>query len=169
MNPQIYPGSRATPPGSVRLSIAIVTLSLFLLFVGVVFFLPFFLSPSAIQNDVYMSNLFLAPPFAAGGLVLLFVGLVLFLRSAAAQRMRGRGLWARTMLLALLGAGIVAVASFLVGGHYESFPPGSVYWPPYLNGWELAVTAVVGAAVTVAGWLWVAREPGDERVGEDHA
>lgn len=159
MNPQSDPGSRATPPRSVRLSIAMVTLSVFLMCVGVVFYLPFFLSPNAIQNDVYMSNLFLAPPFAAGGLVLLFVGSMLFLRSAEARRMRGRGLWARAMLLALAGAGVVTGASFLVGGRYESFPPGSVYWPPYLNGWLLAVTAVVGVGVTVAAWLWAARGP----------
>lgn len=136
----------------VRFGAAFAALGAFLTLAVGVFLLPFFLSPYAIQNDVYMANLFLAPLFLLAGIVGLLTGAISLYRSA---RPLGVGqVWLRALVIAVVGAGVVTIASWLVGGRFESFPPGSVIWPPYLNGWLLAVVVATGAAVAVAGWLW---------------
>lgn len=155
MNPQNGPAS------GVRFIIATLALSVFLLLTGGVLLLPFALSSNAIQNDVYMSNLFLAPLFVVASVALLLVSIWRIFRIPAERRARLP--WARALLIAVVGAGAVAGASFLVGGQYASIPAGAVYWPPYLNGWLLAVIALVGVAVAVVGWLWGAGEALGER------
>lgn len=155
MNPQNGPAS------GVRFIIATLALSVFLLLTGGVLLLPFALSSNAIQNDVYMSNLFLAPLFVVASVALLLVSVWRIFRIPAERRARLP--WARALLIAVVGAGAVAGASFLVGGQYASIPAGAVYWPPYLNGWLLAVIALVGVAVAVVGWLWGAGEALGER------
>jgi len=154
MNAEHRLPGHTNPSGGGRASVALLALGGYFVLAGGIFYLPFALSPNAIQNDVYMTNLFLAPVFVLGGVLLLLVGLALFARSPEPQR----GRWMRALPPALVGAGVTAVAAFLVGGRYESFPPGSVYWPPYLNGWLLAVTAAVAVGVAVAGWGWTPRD-----------
>ncbi|HEX8730493.1 MAG TPA: hypothetical protein VF725_00425 [Ktedonobacterales bacterium] len=143
--------ARNSAPRSARAITVLLALGGYLIFTGLALLLPFGLSSLSIQNDVYMANLFLAPLFGLVGAVVLLIGAVLFLRAPA---MRGRLLWARALLLAIIGAGVVVGATFVFGGHYESFPPGSVYWPPYLSGELFIAVVAIGAAVGVGGWLW---------------
>lgn len=143
--------ARNTMPGRARAITVLLALGGYLILTGLALLLPFGLSSFAIQNDVYMANLFLAPLFGLVGVVLLLIGAALSLRATAT---RGRWLWARALLLAIIGAGVMIGATFLLGGHYESFPPGSVYWPPYLSGELFIAVLVIGALVGVGGWLW---------------
>lgn len=162
--------STRTPDGvppRARVATAVLALGAFALVTSALFLFPFAYSPYAIQNDVYMANLFLAPPIALGGLILLVAGAIGVSRSAHASGRRW--LWRRPLVIAALGAAVVAALSPLVGGRYESYPPGAVYWPPYLNGWLLIVTALVGVAVAVAGWLWGVGVAGSRRPRARHA
>lgn len=154
-------------PPRARVATALLALGAFALVTSALFLFPFAYSPYAIQNDVYMANLFLAPPIALFGLILLAAGVIGGVRTAHTQGRRW--LWWRPLIIAALGAAVVAAVSPLVGGHYESYPPGAVYWPPYLNGWLLIATAVVGVAVTVAGWFWGVGGAGSERPRARHA
>ncbi len=154
-------------PTRARLAAVVLALGAFMLLASGEFLFPFVFSPNSIQNDVYMANLFLAPPIALLGLILLVAGVITGVRTA---HMRGqRWQWRRPLLIAVLGAAVVAVASPLVGGHYESYPPGAVNWPPYLNEWLLIFAAVVGVAVAVAGWFWGAGVAGSGRPHAGHA
>ncbi len=155
MNPQSGSTSGA------RFTTATLALSVFLLLTGGVLLLPFALSQNAIQNDVYMSNLFLAPLFVVASVTLLLIGVWRIFRISAERRARLP--WTRALLIAVVGAGAVAGASFLVGGQYASVPAGAVYWPPYLNGWLLAVIAIIAGAVAIIGWRWGASESPVER------
>jgi hypothetical protein len=63
-----------------RLAMAFVATGGFTLFgVGRIFLLPFALSPYAIQNDVYMGNLFLGYPLPALGFASTVVGLLILI------------------------------------------------------------------------------------------
>lgn len=125
---------------------------------GGVFLLPFALSPNAIQNDVYMTNLFLSPLFLVVGAASLVVG---FIWMTVSHELRRHAQWARgrALLLAVVGAALVTVASFLFGGQYESFGPSTVYWPPYLNMTMLVFAVAVAVLAGVAGWVWGAGAP----------
>jgi hypothetical protein len=115
---------------------------------ALVFLSPFVLSSNAIQNDVYMSNLFLSPP-------LLAIGGALCLGSWLIAKGLGRLLgWWEAVVLAVVGGGMLAVLYNPVGGHYSSFGPNLVNWPPYLNGPMLGVEVGLGLAVFLAGLLW---------------
>lgn len=144
--------SRQTLPMRSRLIVGFAALGGFAVLVSGELFLPFALSQYAIQNDVYMSNLFLGPVFAFIGVVGLFIGGLLSLRQSGAYRL-GR-LWLRALALAVVGAGVVAIAALLFGGHYESYPPGAVFWPPYLNEALLAFALVVALLVFLGGLVW---------------
>ncbi|MDE3228271.1 MAG: hypothetical protein KGO05_00190, partial [Chloroflexota bacterium] len=112
--------ARSSAPGRARAMVTLLALGGYLILTGLALLLPFGLSAYSIQNDVYMANLFLAPLFGLVGVILLLIGAVLSLRAPAT---RGRWLWARALLLAIAGAGVVVGATFVFGGHYESFPP----------------------------------------------
>ena len=159
-----------TPDGAstrARLAAAILALGGFALLTSGEFLFPFAFSPYAIQNDVYMANLFLTPPIALLGFILLVAGVIGGVRTAHLRGQRWQ--WLRPLAIAALGAAVVAIASPLVGGHYESFPPGLVNWPPYLNEWLLIFAAVVGVAVAVAGWFWGVGVAGSGRPRVGHA
>jgi hypothetical protein len=161
MNLPNDPTRPVAPANGTHFTTATLALSAFLLLTGGVLLLPFALSPNAIQNDVYMANLFLLPLFVIGSIVFLLVGVLRNFRVPAERRAPWP--WARALLLAVVGAAAVVGASFLVGGQYASVPAGDVYWPPYLNGWLLAVIALIGVAVAVAGWVWGTGESRGER------
>lgn len=159
-----------TPDGAstrARLTAAILALGAFMLLTSGLFLYPFAFSPYSIQNDVYMANLFLSPPIALGGLILLLIGVISALRAAHTQGRRWQ--WLRPLVIAALGTVIVALASPLIGGHYESYPPGAVNWPPYLNESLLIFAGVVGVAVAIVGWFWGVGVAGSGRPRVGHA
>jgi hypothetical protein len=126
------------------------------LLVGGIFLLPFVLSPYAIQNDVYMGNLFLGYPLVAAGCAGALVGLLVLvlvpdLRHYAWQ-------WgSRAVLLAVLGAVVVAGAEWLFGGQYSSVP-GNIWWPLYLTLPVVGVALAMGVIIVLVG-----RALGDSR------
>jgi hypothetical protein len=107
----------------------------------------FALSLYAIQNDVYMGNLFIGVP-------LLVVGGILVLASAVVARLQAREVsWTAGLVLAAVAGGLLALLYALFGGHYVSVgPPPN--WPPYLNGTMMIVIPVLDLAVFGAGWVW---------------
>jgi hypothetical protein len=122
----------------------------FILLSAVLFLSPFVLSSYANQNDVYMGNLFLSPPWFV-------LGAILFLAGALIARLqRRRAPWGQGLLLAGIGGVLLALLYLLVGGHYTSVGPPS-YWPPYLNETMTAVTLILAVAEFVVGWGWGAR------------
>ncbi|HEU0028060.1 MAG TPA: hypothetical protein VFQ25_13175 [Ktedonobacterales bacterium] len=157
MTSQSLPSGGAGRAPGLRVASALLAAGGFALLAGAVFLLPFALSPYAIQNDVYMANLFLAPLFILAGGICIVVGLVLLARSRGPRRDAGR-VGMRALLLAALGAAAVAAASFLFGGRYESMGPVAISWPPYLNLPLLAFALVVGAVVCILGWIWGASQ-----------
>jgi hypothetical protein len=161
MSAPSLPGQADGRPAGLRAATALLATGGFALLAGAVFLLPFALSAYAIQNDVYMSNLFLAPLFILAGGIAVVVGLVLLLRSHAPRRDTGRA-GMRALLLAALGAGAVAAASFLFGGRYESAGAVAISWPPYLNLPLLAFALAAGIVVGVLGWIWGASAAGRE-------
>jgi hypothetical protein len=107
----------------------------------------FALSPYAIQNDVYLGNLFIGPP-------LLVIGSLLFVASLLIARIHGRSMaWGQGLLLALAGSSLEGLLYMLVGGHYYSVGPPS-NWPPYLNESMMGITLGLGLAVFLIGWVW---------------
>lgn len=119
----------------------------FIVLSAVIFLSPFVLSPYAIQNDVYMANLFIGPPVLVVGGVLVLIGLLVahFQRRATA--------WGPALLLIVVAGGLLAVLYALAGGHYVSYgPPTS--WPRYLNEPAMGLTVALSLAVFVAGWIW---------------
>lgn len=147
--------------GSGRAGAALVALGAYAALISIVFLSPFALSPYAIQNDVYMGNLFLSAPFALAGVVCLAVGALLVLRAPGKRRMGW--LWARSLLVAVVGATLVSIVYALFGGHYQSFGPTPINWPPYLNGALMNAALVVGLLVVLGGIFWGARD--SERPG----
>ncbi|HEX8997822.1 MAG TPA: hypothetical protein VF812_17470 [Ktedonobacterales bacterium] len=143
--------SHARREAGARFGAALLSLGIFAVLAGGLFLLPFVVTSYAIQNDVYMTNLFLSPVFVAVGVVCALIGMVVMRVSSRAGSLPRLAL--RPLALAVVGLGVVAVASALFGGRYESFPAGSVYWPPYLNAPLLVVALIVGMGALIAGWL----------------
>ncbi len=143
-------GTRAT--AGARVVSALLAIGAFAVLAGGILLLPFALTPDAIQNDVYMGNLFLAPVFLVVGAGSFVGGLPGLVRSPGLQGQRG-GLLTRALLLAVLGGVGVALATFLVGGRYTSVGPNP-NWPPYLNTPLLAVAIVIGILVCVVAAIW---------------
>lgn len=139
-----------------RIGLALLATGGFLLLAGAVFLLPFALSPYPIQNDVYMSNLFLSPAMLLLGVILTIVGFVTVILGRGS---RGAMPWVlgRAVTLAVAGGVVIAAANFLFGGQYVSYGPGSVYWPPYLTLPLLALTGVLAIAVFLAALVWGGR------------
>src|SRR5579859_5475005 len=108
-------GSTSAIPRSLSpFALALLAAGGLLVLSALVFLSPFALSPNAIQNDVYMGNLFLSPP-------LLVVGSALCVGSSLLARAQGRSLgWWQALLLAGVGGGLVALLYGSVGGHYSS-------------------------------------------------
>jgi hypothetical protein len=146
-------------PGGVRAAAALITLGVYTALVCVIYLSPFALSSSAIQNDVYMSNLFLSAPLALAGVVCMASGGIIALRARSRGSMGPRmGLVAaRALLVALVGAGVVAVAYALFGGRFHSFGPTPISWPPYLNEAVLVATLLVGLMALLVSLWWSAR------------
>lgn len=108
---------------------------------------PFVLSPYAIQNDVYMGNLFIGPPLLVIGGILCVVSLLLI------RARKWAVAWGAGVVLAVTGSGLLALLYAPFGGHYVSVgPPAS--WPPYLNEPMMVVTLALGLAVFGLGWAW---------------
>jgi hypothetical protein len=124
----------------------------FTFLVGGIFLLPFLLSPYAIQNDVYMGNLFLGYPFMAVGCVGAFVG-VLILIMVPDLRHHALRWGSRAVLLAVLGALVVAGANWLLGGQYIGMS-GNIWWPPYLTLPVVGVSLLMGVITVLAGTAW---------------
>lgn len=119
----------------------------FIVLSAMIFLSPFVLSPNAMQNDVYMSNLFLSPPWFVLGGVLVLAGLLI-------ARAQGRHVqWVPGLLLAGAGAVVLALLYVLVGGHYTSVG-AAVNWPPYLNETMLGVTLTVAMVEFIIGGAW---------------
>ena len=129
----------------------------FALLTGGLFLLPFVITTTAIQNDVYMGNYLIGPLFLVAGGICLAMGLLSLGMAHAGHR---RILLMRALLLAVAGAVAVAVANLLFGGRYYSVGPSAPDWPPYLTLEILVVAVVVGIAVCVAGWVWGAGTEG---------
>ncbi|HZC05890.1 MAG TPA: hypothetical protein VE338_09625 [Ktedonobacterales bacterium] len=156
MNPHLPAGRprdmRAALSTRLRVGSGLVALGEFALLTSAVWLSPFAFSPYAIQNDVYMANMFLAPPTALVGVVAAGVGVIFVLR--APERRRIGLVWVRALLIAAVGAGALALVYELFGGQYHSVGPEPINWPPYLNEVMLSLTPLVGLLVLLAGWWW---------------
>lgn len=119
----------------------------FMMLSAMIFFSPFVLSPYAIQNDVYMSNLFLSPPLFLLGGIFVLTGLLI-------ARLQGRGMsWGPGLLLTGVGAAFLALLYVLVGGQYSSVgPPAN--WPPYLNEPMMTIALTLGVMEFIIGGGW---------------
>lgn len=119
----------------------------FIMLSAAIFLSPLVLSQYAIQNDVYMTNLFIRPPLLLVGDILVLIGLLTayFRRRVIA--------WGQALLLIAAAGGLLVVLYTLIGGHYVSYgPPAS--WPLYLNGPIAGITVALSLAMFVAGWGW---------------
>ncbi len=146
--------ARHASTGGARAGAGLIALGEFALLVSAVFITPFVVNKYAIQNDVYMTNLFLAPPIAGLGVICAGIGTLLVLRSP--ERRRIGLIWLRALLVAAVGAGLIIPVYVLLGGHYQSFGETPMIWPPYLNGITLDLAALVGLLTLLAGWWWAA-------------
>lgn len=144
---------RISSPG-VRVGAGLIALGEFALLASVVFLAPFVVSRYAIQNDVYMTNLFLSPLIAMTGALCAGIGTFLVLRSP--ERRRIGLIWMRALLVAALGAGLITLIYELFGGHYQSFGETPLSWPPYLNAVTLGISSLAGLLALLAGWWWAA-------------
>jgi hypothetical protein len=138
----------STPPRSVSpAALALLATGGFIVLSALIFLFPFALSPNAIQNDVYMANLFIgAPLLVIGGML----SAASFLFARGQVRLQG---WRQALLLSAAGGGLLALLYVFLGGRYSSVgPPAN--WPPYLNEPMLGVTLGLGLAVFITGWIW---------------
>lgn len=145
---------RRAPSASAHAGAGLIALGEFALLVSAVFLTPFVVNQYAIQNDVYMTNLFLSPPIAGLGVICAAIGTLLVLRTS--ERRRIGLIWLRALLVAAVGAGLITLAYELVGGHYQSFGETPFIWPPYLNAVTLGLVGLAGLLALVAGWWWAA-------------
>ncbi len=91
-----------TDPDASPMVLALLASGGFILLSAVLFLSPFVLSPYAMQNDVYMGNLFLGPPW-------FLLGAILFLAGALIARLRGRRApWRQGLLLVGVGGAVSA-------------------------------------------------------------
>lgn len=171
MTTPMAPDERSGAPGTghsagLRMGFALLAAGGFLLLAGAVFLLPFALSRYAIQNDVYMSNLFLAPAMLLLGVVLAIVGFVTVILSRGSRGVMRRVL-GRAAMLAVAGGVVITIADFVFGGKFVSYGPNSVYWPPYLTLPLLALTGVLAIAIFATALVWGRRAPeAPPRTGE---
>jgi hypothetical protein len=136
-----------TDHGASPIVLALLASGGFISLSAVLFLSPFVLSPYAMQNDVYMGNLFLSPPW-------FLLGAILFLAGLLIARLQGRGApWKQGLLLAGIGGVLLALLYLLVGGHYSSVGPPST-WPPYLNETMMGVTLALAVGEFIVGWGW---------------
>ncbi len=139
------------PSTSVRIFTPLLAVGVYIILVGVVFWSPFALNSTAIQNDMYMTNLFLAPAIIALGVICLLVGWIGMQRAVNAGR--AREIWRRPVIIAALGAAVMIVGYLAFGGHYV-FASGEIQWPPYMNGASMVIALVIGILVLVAASIW---------------
>lgn len=148
-----------------RRACALLATGAFALLAGVVFMMPFALSPYANQNDVYLGNYSCAPVFFVWSVLGVVAGLLRLGRSREEYVREHRlGMIARALLLAIVGAAGVVIATFLLGGRYTSIGPDAPDWPLYLTLPLLAATLGIGIVVGTSAWFWaggpVARREG---------
>lgn len=139
------------PTIGARIFALVLTVGVYIVLVGLVFLSPFALNSTAIQNDVYMTNLFLSPPIIILGVLCLLIGWIGLQRAVNSGRASGIGM--RPMIIATLGVLVMAGGYLAFGGRY-TFASGEVEWPPYMNGASIVVALVVGALVLIAALLW---------------
>jgi hypothetical protein len=134
-------------------SAALIAVGAYTILVGIVILLPFALSSYSLQNDVYMTNLFLSPLYFLFGVFCIVAGLVVLRRSRTTRGAALRVGW-HTAILAILGAVAVTGTTFLLGGQYVSYGDTPIYWPPYLNSPLILFTLALGVIVAFVGALW---------------
>lgn len=139
------------PTIGARIFALVLTVGVYIVLVGLIFLSPFALNSTAIQNDVYMTNLFLSPPIIILGAICLIIGWIGLQRAVNAGRASGIGM--RPMIIATLGAVVMAAGYLAFGGQFM-FASGDVEWPPYMNDMSIVVALVVGALVLVAALFW---------------
>jgi hypothetical protein len=202
------PGGIA-PGAPSRHAVAQLAVGGFLLLAGALFATPFLLNSGASGNDVFMTNLFLAPLISlVGSLLYLFTlrrlglslalmliliainlaaltswlwlpqvtsngvalaigvlaslpvallvdaALLFFIGALVARTHRQLDAWTRSILLALMTSGALAVVYSFFGGKYLAFGETSSSLPPYLNGVTLGATAALAALAYLFGWRW---------------
>lgn len=154
--PHTQADMRQESPRGVRAFTLLLAVGVYIILSGLVFLSPLVLNPTANQNDVYMSNLFLAPPITALGVLCLLVGWIGMWRQVHAGRASRIG--RRPVIIAALGA-VVMLALYLVfGGHYVN-GYNVMSWPPYMNEVSLLIMLLVGVLVLVATRSWYADVP----------
>jgi hypothetical protein len=80
---------------------------------------------------------------------------LLFLIGALIARTHGQlDAWTRSMLLALVTSGALAVIYSFFGGRYLAEGETTSSLPPYLNEVTLGATAALAALAYVLGWRW---------------
>lgn len=80
--------------------------------------------------------------------------LLLAISWAIARAHDHMNIWARGLLLALLGSGLMGLLYVLFGGHYSSFGDVAINWPPYLTMPMIGVAIGLAIAIFVIGWIW---------------
>ncbi len=150
----MVPQAPAAHRGPSRLAVASLAMGGYLLLAGIVFQSPFLRASRAIQNDVFLTNLFIAPLYCVLGGLLLLAGLL----GARGHWRRGRGsaLW-RPLLLAVAGAGVLLLVYYLFGSRYYAYQETSSSLPPYLNVPVLVASLALGVVIFLAGWVWSGR------------
>lgn len=137
-----------TRHGVSPMALALLATGGFIVLSAVIFLSPFVLSPYAIQNDVYMTNLFIGPlVLLVGGALVLISLLVAYLRRRVIA-------WRQALLLTVVTGGLLAALYALAGGHYVSYGGIATSWPPYLNEPVIGLTVVLALMVFIAGWVW---------------
>lgn len=135
------------PPIGVRAFTLLLAAGVYVILSGIVFLSPLVLNSTAIQNDVYMTNLFLAPPIIVLGAICLLAGWIGMWREVHAGRANRIG--KRPVIIAALGAVVMLALYLAFGGHYSD-AYGVISWPPYMNGASLVIMLIVGVLVLVA-------------------
>ncbi len=150
----MVPQAPAVHRGSSRLAVVSLAMGGYLLLAGIVFQSPFLLASRAIQNDVFLTNLFIAPVYCALGGLLLLAGLLI--ARSHRRRRRGSELW-RALLLAVAGAGVLLLVYYLFGSRYYAYQETSSSLPPYLNVPVLLASLALGVTIFLVGWVWSGR------------
>jgi hypothetical protein len=109
----------------------------------------FWLSNRAIQNDVFMPNLFLGTLAALAGLVLLVVSI---LTGIGRSDMRDRSALI-ALLVAIMGATLFGVYYWIFGNRFYAFGETVSSLPPYYGLQEALVSLALGLAVGVISWF----------------
>ncbi|HEX8982815.1 MAG TPA: hypothetical protein VF792_08605 [Ktedonobacterales bacterium] len=138
-------------PSGARAFTLLLAAGVYVILSGIVFLSPLVLNSTAKQNDVYMSNYFIAPLIIILGVICLLLGSIGLWRAVSSGRAWGIG--RRSVIIAALGAVVMLALYLAFGGHYSN-AYGVISWPPYMNGASLVIMLVVGVLVLVAIRFW---------------